>query len=699
MGRECACYGYEGLNRAAENAGLIFGRRAASFAASGRCPPLDQQTSNRRARVPDPQAFARRAQVTAAETPRATDISTLLVAVVVIAALYLGREVLVPITLAIMLSFVLAPLVDRLRRLHLGRVPAVLLSIVVALAVILGLGGLIGMQLADLAQNVPSYQSTIEQKVDLVRTATLGRMTDVMKRVGTQLDHASAPAPAPATPRAPASAAPAAAKPTLVQVQQPDATPLEIAERVLSPVLGPLGTLGVIVIVAVFVLLQQEDLRNRMIRLFGSSDLHRTTIAMDDAAHRLSRYFLTQLAINAGFGLLIGIGLFAIGVPSPVLWAIIAALMRFVPYVGSVISAIFPIALSAAVDPGWSMSIWTVALFLVAESATGQIVEPMMYGHSTGLSPVSVVVSAIFWTWLWGPIGLVLSTPLTVCLVVLGRYVPRLEFLDVILGDRPALTPVERFYQRMLAGDPDEAFGQAEVLLKERSLSSYYDEIALKGLQLAGNDVARGVLTPEQTTCVRDAIEELVADLAGYDDIDPAPIIETPSVLGSEKTLPRQSAPDATAPPAIERAGDWNSDMPILCIAGRGALDEAASIMLAQLLVKHGLGAQSVPHNAVSRANIAALSQTGTAMVCISYLEISGSLSHLRLLVRRIRQRLPNAAIMVGLWPSEARADADQPLSTSVGADYYASSLREAVNACLRTEEQARNPTPAAKVA
>ena len=249
-------------------------------------------------------------------------------------------------------------------------------------------------------------------------------------------------------------------------------------------------------IVSIFILLQREDLRDRMIRLFGSSDLHRTTVAMNDAARRLSRYLLTQLAVNAAFGVIIGTGLAFIGIPSPVMWGVLGALLRFVPYIGAPLSAVMPLTLAAAVDPGWSTLLWTAALYLVVEPIMGQVVEPLVYGHSTGLSPFAVVVAATFWTWLWGPIGLILSTPLTLCLVVLGRHVARLEFLDVLLGDRPALTPVESFYQRMLAGDPDEVHDHAEVLLKQLSLASYYDDVALEGLRLAVIDAERGVLTP-----------------------------------------------------------------------------------------------------------------------------------------------------------------------------------------------------------
>lgn len=236
-------------------------------------------------------------------------------------------------------------------------------------------------------------------------------------------------------------------------MHQPNPTPFELVSRYLSPALSPFTTLGIIFVVAIFVLLQQEDLRDRVIRLLGSGDLHSTTVALDDGGRRLSRYFLTQLAINTTFGCVIGAGLFLIGVPHSALWGILSALLRFVPYIGSFLSALFPIALAAAVEPGWSMMIWTIVLYVVVETLAGQAVEPLLYGHSTGLSPAAVVIAAIFWSWLWGPIGLVLSTPLTLCLVVLGRHVKRLEFLEVMFGDRPPLTPVESFYQRVLAGD------------------------------------------------------------------------------------------------------------------------------------------------------------------------------------------------------------------------------------------------------
>jgi len=435
------------------------------------------------------------------------------VGVVVIVALYFGKEVLIPITLAILLSFVIAPLVDLVRRTGLGRVPAVLLAVLIALSVILAIGGVIGSQVAQVANNIPQYVTTVEKKVEVIRAYTVGRIATIVGNIGRQ-----APGTADVQGPKPSPSRPVASVPTGQKAPVPDASstessPLAIAERYLSPLLSPLATLGIVFVVSVFALLQREDLRDRFIRLLGATDLHRTTMAMDDAGRRLSRYFLTQLGINASFGIIIGIGLFYIGVPNPVLWAILSALLRFVPYIGSFISAALPIALAAAVDPGWMMTIWTAALYVVVEVLVSQAVEPVLYGHSTGLSPFAVVVSAIFWSWLWGPIGLILSMPLTLCLVVLGRHVERLAFLDVMLGDRPALTPIEMFYQRILSGDADEAEDHAELLLKERSLSSYYDDVALKGLQLAAKDAQRGVLQWEQLERVRNTIKVLITEL------------------------------------------------------------------------------------------------------------------------------------------------------------------------------------------
>ena len=329
------------------------------------------------------------------------------------------------------------------------------------------MGALLGSQIVEVAGDLPLYQTTIEKKVDVLRKATLGRIAEVASRFRGTLGQAGQISPPPASPAGEQAAQPEQT-PVPVEVRQPPPDPVALATRILTPVLHPLAAAAIIFIVAIFILLQQDDLRDRVIRLFGSRDLHRTTLAMDDAARRLSRFFLIQLGINATFGVIIAAGLYFIGLPSPLLWGIIAALMRFVPYIGSYVAAGIPILLAAAIDPSWSLMFWVAALFLLTEPIIGQLVEPMLYGRSTGLSPISVVISAIFWGWLWGPVGLILSTPLTLCLVVLGRHVKQLEFLNVLFGDRPALTRVENFYQRVLAGDPDEVQEHAEELLTER---------------------------------------------------------------------------------------------------------------------------------------------------------------------------------------------------------------------------------------
>jgi hypothetical protein len=403
----------------------------------------------------------------------------------------------------------------------------------------------------------------------------------------------------------------------------------------------------------------------------------------------------------------IGVGLFLIGVPSPILWGILAALLRLVPYVGIWISATLATALAAAVSPGWTMAIWSLALFVTVELLVGQVVEPLLYGRSTGLSPFSVVVAAIFWSWIWGPIGLILSTPLTLCLLVLGRHVRRLEFLDVLLGDQPALTPVENFYQRALAGDPDEAIEQAEILLRERSLSAYYDEVAIKGLQLAANDVMRGSVTAPQLARIEASTNDLVDGLDGYDDRQPvaqtveqnlsavAPVVPSAHEWVGERASPALAAQNASGSAADsahdeaaqESAASFHAPHTrVLCIPGRGPLDALATTILLQLLAKHGFPARSVQHEAASRASIDSLQAGDVGIVCILYLQIDGIPSHLRYLVKRIRVRLPNVSIVVGLWAQEDTDKWSAELQSAMGAECYATSLQDMLAACRKMD-------------
>jgi predicted PurR-regulated permease PerM len=629
-------------------------------------------------------------EVAATEVPGLHGLLFVAVAVVVVAGLYLGRSVLIPITLAILLSFLLAPLVNLLRRLYLGRVLSVLVSVLLALTVILALGGLIGTQLAGLAEEVPRYALTIQQKIDTLQQFMASRITDVTLSLGKNkpdpMEVAAKTRPGSTSGgltgagKSPAEAQ----KPLQVEVREPEMTAIELARRIVTPVVEPLSTTAIVLIVSIFILLQREDLRDRMIRLFGSSDLHRTTLAMNDAARRLSRYLLTQLAVNLSFGVVIGSGLAFIGIPSPVMWGILGALLRFVPYVGAPLSALMPLTLAAAIDPGWSLLLWTASLYGVVELIMGQAVEPMVYGRGTGLSPFAVVVAATFWTWLWGPIGLILSTPLTLCLVVLGRHVARLEFLEVLLGDRPALTPVQSFYQRMLAGDPDEVRDQAEILLKDQSLAAYYDDVVLNGLRLAVIDAERGALTQVHLARIKASIQSLVEDLDDHEDNPP-------------RAEPGEAAIARTTPEGPATAGE------VLCLAGRGPLDEEASAMLTQLLKKQGLASRVVPHAATSRAAIGLLDVSAAAMVCISYVGLTGNPSHLRYLMRRLRRRLPrDVPVLVGFWPAGEEFLNDERLRAAVGANVYTNSLHEAVETCLNVLHETKGgeaPPPLTAIA
>jgi predicted PurR-regulated permease PerM len=623
-------------------------------------------------------------------------VSLAILAVIIVTTLYLGREIFVPVALAILLSFVLASPVSFLQRMRVPRGIAVVGVVLLAFAIIFALGSLIATQLTRLAGDLPRYQTTIQSKIQSVRgvtggSSTLERAEGMLKNLGKELNTPDIGGPS----QLPSQVlvGPAGSKtvtPVPVEVLQPDPGALESLRSLIAPLVSPLATTGIIVIFVIFILIQREDLRNRLIRLAGSHDLQRTTAALDDAAGRLSRLFLSQLLINTAFGVLIGVGLWLIGTPSAVLWGILATVLRFVPYIGSVIAAAFPLALAVAVDPGWSMLAWTAALFFVVEPIIGQVVEPMVYGRSTGLSPVAVVVAATFWTALWGPIGLVLATPLTVCLVVLGRHVESLAFLDVMFGDRPALSPPEIFYQRMLAGDPTEAAEKAEQFLKERSLSSYYDEVALKGLQLAQSDLDRNTLDQARLLKIRDTVIELANDLSDQSDHEPDP---------------RQSTNDAEAVAAVEvekadLSPEWQSEHPVLCIAGRTPLDEAAALMLAQLCNVHGLAARVEASEALSTANIFRLQSDGVALVCLSYLNATNP-AHMRYAVRRIRRKLPLAKVMIGHW-ADLDEDGAAALREGAKADFVAASLRQATQICVdlaRPHEKNRDDEAAIQIA
>jgi len=596
---------------------------------------------------------------------------SVLIGVVIVAALYLGREVLVPIALAVLLSFVLAPPVRFLQSWRVPRVVAVLIVGLVAFSMIFSMGAVMVAQVTQLAGDLPGYQSTLREKIRSLRgaaagTGTLERASEVLQDLSKEIDKPAAKAGAP--PRkdgAPVS------RPIPVEVKQPDPGALQTLAALIAPLMHPLTTTGIVVLFVIFILIQRQDLRNRLVRLAGAHDLQRTTAALDDAGQRLSRLFLSQLALNAGFGLVIGAGLWLIGVPSAPLWGMLAMIMRFVPYIGAVISAIFPLVLAAAVGTDWSMVLMAAAFFLIAEVVVGYVIEPLVFGHSTGLSPVAVVVSATFWAWLWGPIGLILATPLTMCLVVLGRHTDRLKFLEVMFGDEPPLTPAELIYQRMLANDPIEAGEQARAFLKEKPLAAYYDEILLEGLRLAQADAERGLLDEERLGRIRDTVAEIVDDLDTHKDRENLDEAETPAE-GAALAQLEKAASEVKERPARQRGLDAKR---VLCIPGPSLLDEAAAGMVAHLVERQGIGARAEQVEALSMSRIFSWETKDVTLICLCHVE-HATPAQIRYAIRRVRRRIPDVAIIVALF---GNADRFKEFEAEDRTQFVQQSLRDVV--------------------
>jgi predicted PurR-regulated permease PerM len=587
-----------------------------------------------------------------------------------IAALYFGKEIFLPFALAVLLSFMLARPVDWLRRIRVPRAAAVLIVVASAVVLVGGLSVFVGSQVVNLAENLPSYQRTMQEKIRSFRAAAPGgsvidRTTEVFQALGRELSER--PDPSAAGRRTPSGRV--EQEPIRVRIDRSTDEPLAMVQNVIGPLLAPLGTAGLVIIFIFFVLLQPSDLRDRFIRLVGG-DLHRTTEAIGEAAGRVSRYLLMQLVVNATYGAPLGIGLYLIGVPSAFLWALLATLLRFVPYLGPVIAAIFPLSLAFAVDPGWDMLLWTAALVVGLELVSNNVIEPWLYGASTGMTPVAVILAAIFWTLLWGPVGLILATPLTVCLVVMGRYVPQLAFLDVLLGSDPVLSPEERLYQRLLSGNVEEAIEIAEAEAVDDALIPFYDEVVLPALRLAENARERGATTEDRRK-VSNGLQAVVQDLKE--------LIEKNE---SEESNQPQSA--------------WLG-APVLCVAGRGELDNAAAAILAHGLESRGIGSRRVSPSAVTHESIGDLDLAGVEVVCLMYLNPMPQ-AYARFVCRRLKRRMPRLKIVLGAWNLAPEAGTAEQLARGAGADAAPATLDEAVRCVVdmagQTAELPSMPPP-----
>ncbi len=582
--------------------------------------------------------------------------------VLAIGGLYFGRDIFIPFALAILLSFALTPLVNWLRRLRLPRIAAVIVAVTLAFILIGGIAFVVGRQVIQLANNLPSYQTTITEKIrSLQASAPGGGVVDKVTTTIQDLSKEISGEDKPAEPTRPPAigSAPAPQEPVTVRLEPPQAKPLEIIQTIVGPLLAPLATAGLVIIFVIFVLLEREDLRDRFIKLAGAGDLQKSTQALNDAAARVSRYLLMQMVVNFTYGIPIGIGLYFIGVPNAVLWGLLAAVLRFVPYLGPFLAALFPIALAIAVDPGWSMLLWVIGLFLLAELISNNVIEPWLYGSSTGLSSLAIIMAAIFWTTLWGPVGLFLATPLTVCLVVIGRYVPRLEFLGILLGSDPVLAPEERLYQRLLAGNLEEATEIAEDYVDEHSSREFYDHVGIPALRLAENDRQRSTTDTNYRRLVANTAICVVREVEDHIQ---------------EKAESSKDADEADQNPTAAI-----SSKPVLCIAGRTELDRAAAEMLAQVLEENGTGARVLPPIAISEGALAQLDLTGVEVVCLSYLHSQPQV-FARYICRRLRRRAPHVKLVVCCWNAPPQGTHTEDMARQMSADAAILSLDVCVN-------------------
>ncbi len=589
----------------------------------------------------------------------------------VVAILYLGRDVFLPLAIAFLLTFALAPIVSALRKRSIPKVPAVVVTVTLAFLAIGLFSFVVATQVSTLGQNIPAYQANILEKVRTLREAganggIVERLSNAVERVGAELQRETR-VPEQAGPQEPER------QPLPVEIVSRQ-NPVEMLKNVVVPLATPFATAGLIVVVVIFMLLEREDLRDRFIRLVGYSDLHRTTEALQDAGKRVGRYLLMQLVVNTTYAIPITIGLWLIGIPNALLWGLLALVLRFVPYIGPAIAMLLPLLLALAVAPGWSMLLWTAGIFLVMELISNNIMEPWLYGSRTGLSSLAIIVAAIFWTWLWGPLGLVISTPLTVCLVVLGRHVPQFAFLDVMLGNEPVLEPHARLYQRLLAGDPDEATDNAEEFLEERYLVDYYDHIGIPALLIGESDRQRGVMTDEQRRKLASSALALVENLE--------------EVAQEEEEEEEDAAAEAAkGPPPSGEKGIETPDLPdgegrsLLCLGGRGELDDAAAAMLAQVLEVQGAEVAAASHAALESRAVPALSLDGLDTVIVAFLN-TASLAHARHAVRRLKRAKPG--LRVGILMPRTGDERAKPVEAAViSADFVAGSIAGAVKAGL----------------
>ncbi len=611
-------------------------------------------------------------------------IWTLLVTIFVVATLYFAREILIPLALSALLTFLLAPLVSRVER-WIGRVAAVLVVVAFIFTVFGAAGWILSYQTIDLAKSLPEYKENIRAKIRIFRApqggaiATLSETVEDLKK---ELPGAAvAPAPPAGNPKSDKSGVtdgpktpppPPPAVPVKV-IESPKGNPFLLAESMLAPLLGPLGTAALVLLLAICMLLQREDLRNRFIRLIGQGRISTTSRAMDEAGRRVSRYLLMQLLVNATYGAIIAIGLYFIGIPNAALWGALGMVLRFIPYVGPWVAMILPTLLSLAISPSWTTPLLTVALFAIVELLLNNVMEPLLYGAHTGVTPIALIVAAVCWTWLWGPIGLVLATPLTVCLVVIGRHVPRFAFLSILLSDQDALTPAEDCYYRLLTPGERDEWEFVDAFLKHNSRTALYDTVLLPVLSAVEKDARAEAIDETQRRNVEESMAGIVEE------------------LGGRSTVPEVEDLEEADAPFIEHD--------VYCLPARADRDELAGAMLVQLLKEQGFAARNF-EGSLAMGEMLRLVETTFAEVVIISVVAPTTATHARQLCQRLRARLPQTSIVIGLWNAVKDLDESTKRLRDAGADAVVTTFADALVQVSQlvpgfTDEMLMAPVPA----
>jgi predicted PurR-regulated permease PerM len=567
------------------------------------------------------------------EEASASKSLVLIAFVLAIGALYFGRQIFIPLALALVFSFLLTPFVSLLEKIRFGRIAAVMtvliLSFMAVGAVTWGVAG----QLVQIMGEVPDYKANLDEKIRMLHASNSGNFSKATATVqDLNKELAAIPGQISSAKQDKDQKTTHSPRPISIQVAQPPTSLVQDLRDLLGPLAGPLETAAIVIIFTLFMLVRREDLRNRAIRLAGKGQLNLMTQALDDAGRRLSRYLVLQCLVNAGYGLVFGSALYLIGVPHALLWGVFAGVLRFVPYVGTLIAATLPIALALAVFPGWHHAAMAFGVFVVLELGVANFVEPLLYGAHTGISSLAILVAAVFWATIWGPVGLILSTPLTVCLIVLGRHVPQLSFLEVVLGDEPVLLPEQCFYQRLLAMDEIEARAIAEAHLKENSLQSLYETVILPALKLAEHDHHAETLEDSARRFMFRNVKELIDDLG--DEYGEALTVE----VGEEY---RQHLASGVMPPKTN----------VACIPANSGADEIVATMLAQLLRQQGIRARDF-RAGLPEATLGEVAKGDYRTVCVSSIS-SAAVVEARSLCKRLRAGASDLRILMGLWSLE----------------------------------------------